>query len=179
MNWKKIEDYNYEISDTGIVRNIKSKVEIKPHKGGTSIYLQVALFIGNKQRKSFLLHRLLAKNFIPNPENKTQVNHIDKNKLNNELSNLEWNTPKENMRHHYETGGIKFNNQVYKNKYGKDHNRSVKIECNGIVYYGYSEASRLTNQKISTIHYGVKNDVPVKGMYFKKVNLENVLPLER
>ena len=167
MIWKQIECYNYEISNTGIVRNIKSKAELKPHKGGTSIYLQVALFIGNKKRKSFLLHRLLAKNFIPNPENKAQVNHIDKNKLNNDLSNLEWNTPKENMKHHYENGGIKFNNQVYKNKFGKDHNRSIKIECNGIIYNGYSEASRMTNIKISTIHNRVKKNIIIKGMHFQ------------
>jgi hypothetical protein len=171
MIWKEIEGYNYEISNSGIVRNIKTKVEIKPAAGGTSPYLLVKFYLGKNKRKSFLLHRLLAKYFIPNPENKTQVNHIDKNKLNNDLSNLEWNTPKENMKHHYETGGIKFNNQVYKNKFGKDHNRSIKIECNGIIYNGYSEASRMTNIKITTIHNRVKNNIIIKGMHFQLAKL--------
>lgn len=50
-------------------------------------------------RKNQFIHRLLAQNYIPNPLNKAQVNHIDGNKQNNALSNLEWVTPKENAQH--------------------------------------------------------------------------------
>ena len=71
------------------------------------------------------------------------------------------------MKHHYESGGIKRDNKTYKGKFGKEHNRTVKIVCNEIIYYGYSEASRLTGIPISTIHYGIKSKKAVKGMHFQ------------
>ena len=54
--------------------------------------------------KTNFIHKLLAQTFIPNPFNKKQVNHMDGNKLNNNLTNLEWCTPSENMRHAVKTG---------------------------------------------------------------------------
>lgn len=64
---------------------------------GTGYYLVTLVHEG--KRKNQFIHRLLAKHFIPNPENKPQVNHIDGNKQNNLLSNLEWVTAKENAQH--------------------------------------------------------------------------------
>lgn len=66
-------------------------------------YARVELWVDGKGRK-YLLHRLLAKTFIPNPKNKPQVNHIDGNKLNNNLSNLEWVDQSENQLHAYKNG---------------------------------------------------------------------------
>jgi hypothetical protein len=167
--WKQIEDTNYEVSKEGVVRNITTKIIIK---GGisTSGYKMVSLHINGK-RVNKQVHRLVALAFIDNPEDKSQVNHKDSDKLNNHINNLEWVTPKENMKHYYENGGTKNNNQTYKGKFGAEHNRSVKLICNGVIYNGYSEASRLTNIKISTIHYGVKNNKPVKGMHFQLKNI--------
>ena len=54
--------------------------------------------------KTYRVHRLLADNFIPNPETKGDVNHIDGDKNNNDLSNLEWNTRQENLSHAFRTG---------------------------------------------------------------------------
>lgn len=66
----------------------------------------------------FTAHRLIAQAFIPNPENKPEVNHKDGNKLNNRVDNLEWVTPVENMRHAITTGLKTF-------KSGQDHHRTA------------------------------------------------------
>lgn len=107
--WKAIKDYEgkYEVSNLGRVkslertsrfnRKIKEKILApREHTGG---YLRVQL-----SRKDFYIHRLVAETFIPNPENKSQVNHIDGNKRNNRVDNLEWNTPLENNLHAIRTG---------------------------------------------------------------------------
>ena len=88
---------NYEVSNLGRVRNIESGRVLKPqlHKNG---YLRHGLYENNKQ-KFLLLHRIIATAFIDNPEEKPQVNHIDENKTNNDLSNLEWCTARENAIH--------------------------------------------------------------------------------
>ena len=94
----KIEGFNnYEVSNLGKVRNIKSGRILKPFltKKG---YLMHLLYKNNKQNH-LLLHRIIATAFIDNPEEKPQVNHIDENKLNNDLSNLEWCTVRENNIH--------------------------------------------------------------------------------
>jgi hypothetical protein len=168
MKWHQIELTNYEVSESGQVRNIKTKENRKLSSGGTSPYLLIQIYIANGKRKTYLVHRLVAKYFIENPENKIQVNHIDKNKLNNHVSNLEWVTPKENMKHHYLNGGIKRNNQTYKGKFGKDHNRSIAVLCNGVLYGSMSEASRKTGIKISTISFSIKKKRPLRsGMHFE------------
>jgi hypothetical protein len=166
--WVQIEDYNYEISNEGVVRNLKTKQIKKLRKGGTSDYLLCQIYLKNKKRKNYLVHRLVAKYFIENTYNKEQVNHIDGNKLNNHYCNLEWVTPKENMAHAFASGLYKkFNNQVYKGKFGAQHNRSIKIECNEIVYNGMSEASRMTGVPISTISVAIKKNRACKGMHFQ------------
>jgi hypothetical protein len=91
----------YTIREDGVItsrfgRTIKQQVS----KNG---YVRVELWEGGKGRK-YLVHRLLAKAFIPNPEGKPQVNHIDGDKTNNSLSNLEWVTQRENQLHAYRTG---------------------------------------------------------------------------
>lgn len=165
--YKQILDSKFYISNLGNVKNSETNVIYSQFKGNSG-YSQVCINIGGK-KKSIMIHRLVAKAFIPNPLNKPQVNHIDGNKLNNKVENLEWVTGKENMKHALDLGIFKrYNNQTYKNKFGADHNRSVKLICNGIIYNGYSEASRKTGLKISTIHWGVKHNKEVKGLYFQK-----------
>lgn len=94
----KIDGFEkYEVSNLGKVRNIKSGRILKPQltKKG---YLKHPLYGHDKQKKLFL-HRIIAIAFIDNPGKKPQVNHIDENKLNNDLRNLEWCTVRENAIH--------------------------------------------------------------------------------
>jgi hypothetical protein len=94
--WKDISNYDkYEVSSFGNVRNKNTGRILKSANNGG--YLCVGL--SNKITKTFPVHRLVALAFIENLENKLHVNHKDKNSLNNKLSNLEWNTAKENNKH--------------------------------------------------------------------------------
>lgn len=126
--WKEINDFsNYEVSNFGKIRNKKTLQELK--YGLVRGYPHIDLY-SLKNRKNYYIHRLVAELFVPNPENKPQVNHIDGNKLNNNVNNLEWVTESENIIH-----GIKTGLKVYKKgkqnamygKYGKDANRAVPI----------------------------------------------------
>lgn len=99
MKWKIIEQTNglYEISDTGVVRKIKTQKIIKPQINSKG-YLRVPLMINYKQYK-LRVHRLVAQAFIPNPLNKPQVNHINGIKTDNRVENLEWVSNSENIKH--------------------------------------------------------------------------------
>jgi len=67
-------------------------------------YKQISISLGKGEREDWRAHRLVATLFIPNPKCLPEVNHIDGDKLNNKVSNLEWCTHKENIRHAEETG---------------------------------------------------------------------------
>ncbi len=95
--WRVITDFpNYSISNLGNVLNTQTNKMMKlTIKSG---YYCIG-FTHNKNKKTFKVHRLVALYFIDNPKNKEQVNHKNKNKLDNSLNNLEWVTHKENMQH--------------------------------------------------------------------------------
>ena len=102
-HFKKIKGYeNYLVSDQGRVFNFKYNRFVKPRKNIHG-YLQVVLF-KNSIRKTHTMHRLVALAFIPNPENKPTVNHMDSDRTNNFVENLEWNTHSENNQHGYDFG---------------------------------------------------------------------------
>lgn len=90
---------DYEVSNLGRVCSFKGKYPkiLKPGKNRYG-YLYVILYNGGKMIGK-TIHRLVAEAFVPNTENKPQVNHIDENKGNNVAENLEWVTPMENSNH--------------------------------------------------------------------------------
>lgn len=111
--WKDIQGYEglYQVSNLGVVRSLDTMGENgRKYKGVTKVghdngrgYLTVNFKVKGKQ-KNFYVHRLVAQQFIPNPDNKPEVNHIDGNKYNNLVDNLEWSTRLENVRHAFRTG---------------------------------------------------------------------------
>ena len=104
MNFRKIEFANsYGINEEAqIFSSLSGK--ILTNILDTSGYYRVKLVCNDGISRKFLVHRLLAQVFIPNPENKPCVNHIDGDKTNNSLSNLEWVTVLENNLHAFKIG---------------------------------------------------------------------------
>ena len=135
--WKDIKEFEgyYQVSDKGNVRSVTRHDGVHERIGQPiksvlkyNGYLQVGLRKHNK-RKYISVHRLVAIHFIDNPKNKPQVNHIDCNKQNNNINNLEWVTSKENL-YHAKINGLRNNipkGEKHPNfgKYG-EHSKSAK-----------------------------------------------------
>ncbi|MCQ2059756.1 MAG: NUMOD4 domain-containing protein [Bacteroidaceae bacterium] len=133
--WLPIPDYNgvYEVSDRGNVRSVISGIGyririLKQEKRNG--YLSVNLYLNGKAKHHYI-HRLVAMAFIPNPENKREVNHIDCNKHNNDVSNLEWCDRKYNLTHSYENGLKRFGENHGGHKLTEEQVREIR-ELRGI-----------------------------------------------
>lgn len=95
MEYRKIKDYeNYEVSENGDVRNVKTGRIMKLYL--QQGYYRVSLIKSKNVKKSEAVHRLVAIAFIPNIDNKPIIDHINQNKTDNNISNLRWSTYKEN-----------------------------------------------------------------------------------
>lgn len=97
--FKVIDEFpNYQISNLGNIKNKKGKILVIGRRLSNSGYVQVRLFKNGKYYYKYI-HRLIALAFIPNPNNYRTINHIDGNKLNNALTNLEWASDEMQQRH--------------------------------------------------------------------------------
>lgn len=147
--WKNISE-KYEVSNTGLVKNKKTgmllthEVITKKRKYGGE-YKQHRVFMSEKGvKKHYLVHRLVAQAFIPNPKNKPQVNHIDGNPENNFVDNLEWATSSENQKHRFDVLGQKTNGWLKQCK-------PIVCPDTGVVYESLSEAARAEQTDVKNI----------------------------
>lgn len=129
--WRDIEGFEgiYQVSNIGRVRSldhVRVNKQGEFHFKGRILALSknhgypVISFTKNGKTKQYFIHRLVASAFIPNPQGENIVNHIDGNKDNNDVSNLEWCDQRENVNHAVRTGLLPI-------KYGKDNKTSRKI----------------------------------------------------
>lgn len=141
----KIKDYpNYYVTKEGEVFSSKNKQWLKKYlKGG---YYAVTLR-NQEGQKTIRVHKLVSDCYLPKIEGKPQINHIDGNKLNNDISNLEWCTSSENQKHAYSLGLKKFTNNEYRKQKVKDATSKIILDkSTGIFYESISDASRLLNK---------------------------------
>lgn len=172
--WKPVDGYEgiYEVSNIGRVKSLPKTIIIKQPKAirifqsrlfKKSVnrygYIIVSLHL-NLKIKQFKVHRLVAKAFIPNPDNKPYVNHIDGDKQNNHVTNLEWCTAQENSIHAVRNGLLR--NSSLK---GDLHN-SLKLKFKQV-----QEIRELRNAGMELKHiaskYGISVDYTSKLVNYK------------
>jgi uncharacterized HNH endonuclease L245 len=99
--WRDIKNYEnlYKVSNTGKIFSLKSNKILSTKCSNTKAYLTVKLTNDIGKVTTYRVHRIVAETFLKNPKHKSQVNHIDMNRHNNNIKNLEWVTAKENTKH--------------------------------------------------------------------------------
>ena len=176
---KFIDGYNFKycITNTGKVFNCISGVEMKQRKIQGYFSIGLRNFDGEKSiQKMYKIHRLVAEYFIPNPQNKPTVNHKDGNKLNNNITNLEWATISENTKH------------AYANKLAKTWwNKELAIAALNLIEnynYNFADVAKLfnLNSRSNVFHFykiGYKTfNLTIKNVFIPKKSNPIQLPEE-
>lgn len=133
--WKRIDGYEnlYEVSNLGRIKSLYSNKILKPVIESSG-YNQVTL-VKNKQKKKYYIHRLVCLHFLENPHNFKEINHIDGNKSNNCIINLEWCNRQYNVNHSV---------KILKRQLGK----RIKVKCieTGQVFDSLTKAAQFYHQ---------------------------------
>ena len=147
--WKDIKSYEglYQVSNKGNIYSIRKNKLFKLNTNKFGYYC-VSLY-KNSTTKTYTIHRLVAETFIPNPNNKPEVDHINTIKTDNRVENLRWCNHKENM-----------NNTTSHKHYNK---RAVKCTTTNKVFNSIKEASRYYNLADSSIIRACKNNNKYSG----------------
>lgn len=166
--WKDIRNYEglYQVSNLGRIKSFRKSTKhrwedeyiLKPSLANNG-YCQVTLY-DNTVRHKFLVHRLVAEAFLPNPNGYPQVNHKDENPLNNAASNLEWCT-------------AEYNNAYGTARIRKIETTSIPVEQLTVdghiiaIYRSVRIASEIIGVARSSLRYAVLNGTNCKGYFWK------------
>lgn len=158
------KESHYLISENGDIFNKKFNRWLNPQASGTLRYKMCSIFIDGKRYRE-TVHRLVANAFLDNPENLPQINHIDGNKMNNHVDNLEWITGRDNITHQFETGISK----------GKAYRKIKVYDSNGNFLYvmpSLNQTAKKTGVNSGNISTYLKEgdfSKSIKGYKFKEV----------
>lgn len=182
--WKDISGYAglYQVSNKGRVRSVdrlvkytlKGNERVRRCKGklisqhDASGYKFVEL--NDHAKKTYLVHRLVALAFLPNPHNKETVNHIDGDKYNNCVDNLEWATSSENIKHSFLLG-LRDTDNVRNARNKAAMSNAVKIRCieTGQVFDSINSACSHFHFPASSIYFGDKQIIRKHEYHFERV----------
>lgn len=180
--WKPVKDFEdkYQISTFGRLKNIQTNhiLKMTNQYGG---YFAITLY-NNKRKRTTRIHRIVAETFIPNVNNYKEVNHIDGNKQNNCVENLEWCDRKHNQNHALKIGLSNMNclNNYNKNKCYKKYGLITQYNKNGDKiqsFYSVKIASKKTGVCARNILQCINNEPKRKtaGGYIWKCEKEVML----
>lgn len=192
--WHPIEGYEgiYEVSDHGRIKSLSRSKASESWSFITNEKIMVPQLCGypdgkyytvgfnkkGEKTKRFIIHRLVAKYFVPNPDNKPVVNHKDGNRLNNHKDNLEWVTQLENLKHAVETGltpeAVKNNPLISK--------PVLQMNDSCVILNRYSslnEASRQTGFPTSNIYTAIKKKGICKGYRWAYYEIDDTTSYKR